>query len=184
MCFDIFWVQDVAADLVISSLALHENLCFSFSPFIFLFTVVTQALLLAVLWAGGKITCLKKLTLQKIFFIWSCFLTWLMKQLCKRLCHCKGGKGWGTDTWWGRGCCFSHWCWIMLAYCVCLLLCAQSNPPQTRTDSVFQKNLTSSSKNSTFKQYFVTQNSQLRLPRNLKTTSKLYHNRSNVMCWV
>lgn len=38
---------------------------------------------------------------------------------------------------------------------LCLLLCPQSNPSQARTDSVLQKNLTSSSKNkSTFKQDF------------------------------
>lgn len=44
-----------------------EPLLFLPSLFIFLFTVVTQELLLAVLWAGGKITWLKKLTGQKIF---------------------------------------------------------------------------------------------------------------------
>lgn len=67
--------------------------------------------------------------------------------------------------------------------CLFTALCpVKSSPDQ---NWLFLKNLTSSSKNSAFKQYFVTQNSQLRLPRNSKTTSKLYCNRSNIiMCWV
>lgn len=129
-----------------------------FSPCIFLFTVVTQTLLLAVLWAGRKITCLKKLTLQKIFSSEAVSWPGSWSSCTKDCVIAREGKD-KVQTWWGRGCCFLHWCWIMLAYCVCLLLCAQSNPPQTRTDSVFQKNLTSFSKNSTFKLYFVTQNS-------------------------
>lgn len=173
-----------AADVEISSPALHENLCFFFPLHFPLHSGDTNTSVGCIV-SWWKNYLLEKTNTTRDFFIWSCFLTWFTKQLYKRLCHCKGGKGWGTDMWWGRSCCFSHWCWIMLAYCVCLLLCAQSNPPQTRTDSVFQKNLTSFSKNSTFKLYFVTQNSQLRLPRNLKTTSKLYCNRSNIIiCWV
>lgn len=124
-----------AADVEISSPALHENLCFFFPLHFPLHSGDTNTSVGCIV-SWWKNYLLEKTNTTKDFFIWSCFLTWLTKQLYKRLCHCKGGKGWGTDMWWGRSCCFSHWCWIMLAYCVCLLLCAQSNPPQTRTDSI------------------------------------------------
>lgn len=101
-------------------------------------------------WWGNDL--LEKASFVGLDFIWNYSTTWLTKQLYKWLCHCKGGKGWRTDVWWGRGCCFSHQRWIMLAYCV--YCSVPSQIPQMSTDLILQKNLTPSSKKSTLIQDF------------------------------
>lgn len=111
---------------------------FAFSPAFSLYSGDTSTSV-AVLWAGGEMTCLKK-NLVGLVFIWYCSLTWLTKQLYKWLCHCKEGKGWRYSFVMGKG--------LLLFTSVldhtgllCLLLCPLPNPLRPEL-TVLLKNLT------------------------------------------
>jgi len=120
-------------------------------------------------WWGNYL--LEKESFVGLVFVWNSSLTWLSKQLYKWLCHCNGGKGWRCSCVMGKG--------LLLftsaldhSSLLCLLLCPQSNPP--RPELTPYLNLTpSSKKNLLSNKILVIQNSQLRLLRSLKNTSKV-----------